>query len=126
MTEKKTVLVVEDDEGYRLLITDALTDAGLKVISARNGAEALEKIELMPDVLVADFTLPDSNGVSIIKAVRRKAGWGETVPIFMLTQREDMKTVTEAVEQHISGYFVKSNHDLSAIVHQVKQSLGLS
>ncbi len=67
----RTVLVVEDDEDARELISEALRTAGAAVVSAANAQEALERArDARPDVLVADLGLPGEDGFSLLKRIR--------------------------------------------------------
>ena len=124
MVDQKTILVVEDDEGYRMLLNDALTDAGFAVLLAKSGEEALEKVKENPDLVLLDHMLPGLPGVEILKTIRRRDdAWSKEVPIYMLTQKSDLNTVANAMEAGISGYLVKSGEELSRIVDTVRQKL---
>jgi CheY-like chemotaxis protein len=52
------ILVVEDDPLVRIVVVEALLDAGYAVLEAENGAEALEQLKHAPDVLFTDIRLP--------------------------------------------------------------------
>ena len=124
--EIKTVLVVDDDEGYRMLLTDAISDAGFNVIAAKNGEEALQKISQNPDLIMLDYVLPDTTGIDILKKIRaQNSTWAQKVPVFMLTQKSDLSTIADAMEGHVSGYFVKSEEALDSMVAEVRQKLGV-
>ena len=124
--ERKTVLVVDDDEGYRMLLTDAISDAGFNVIAAKNGEEALQKISQNPDLIMLDYVLPDTTGIDILKKIRaQNSTWAQKVPVFMLTQKSDLSTIADAMEGHVSGYFVKSEEALDSMVAEVRQKLGV-
>jgi CheY-like chemotaxis protein len=65
------VLLVEDDDGARLLYCYMLMAAGYKVSSVRNGLEALAEIQVnRPDLIVTDIAMPILGGVGLILAVR--------------------------------------------------------
>lgn len=123
--EQKTVLVVDDNEGYRMLLSDAISDAGFNVIAAKNGEEALQKISQNPDLILLDHVLPDITGIDILKKLRgQNSTWSQKVPVFMLTQKSDLSTIADAMEGHVSGYFVKSEEALASIVAEIRQKLG--
>ena len=124
MVDQKTILVVEDNEGYRMLLSDALTDAGFAVLLAKSGEEALEKVKESPDLILLDHMLPGLSGVEVLKTIRgRGDAWSQAVPVYMLTQKDDLNTVANAMEAGISGYLVKSGEELSRIVDTVRQKL---
>jgi len=63
MGRLKRVLVIEDEEDSRELLVDVLTSSGYKVLSARNGDEALSSARASrPDVIVLDLVMPEMSG----------------------------------------------------------------
>ena len=65
------VLIVDDDEGIRDSLYCFLDSEGHQCQTARNGMEALEILEhCTPDVIVADFNMPQMTGVELIKHIR--------------------------------------------------------
>jgi len=81
------ILVVEDDRGVAVSLTDGLTDAGFDVSHAPTGqaaldAEAAEDI----DVVLLDLGLPDMDGRDVCRRLRSRSS---NVPIIMLTARSD-------------------------------------
>jgi DNA-binding response OmpR family regulator len=80
----ETVLVVDDDRHIVQLVSLYLTKAGYRVISARDGAEAMRKVRgLDPDLLLLDIMLPGQDGLEICRTLRRHSD----LPIVMLTAR---------------------------------------
>jgi CheY-like chemotaxis protein len=66
------VLLVEDDETVREMMTLALEYGGARVSECADGAQALEALRsAVPDVIVMDLTLPGANGLSIIRTIRQ-------------------------------------------------------
>ena len=72
-----TVLVAEDETLVRLLANDMLTEAGYRVIEARDGQEALTILEVHPNIqaLFTDVTMPSLDGLSLAKIVSER--WPE-------------------------------------------------
>ena len=91
---------------------------------AKSGEEALEKVKESPDLILLDHMLPGLSGVEVLKTIRgRGDAWSQAVPVYMLTQKDDLNTVANAMEAGISGYLVKSGEELSRIVDTVRQKL---
>ncbi|MBX3251713.1 MAG: response regulator, partial [Myxococcales bacterium] len=78
-----SVLILDDDAAFRALVRPALEAQGLDVLEASKGREALRMVrEHVPDVLVVDGLLPDTNGMRWIEAVRREL---VTVPVVFVS-----------------------------------------
>ncbi len=92
-----TILVVDDDLGTRLSISDYLELAGYSVIMAENGHEALEMVEqYQPHLLVTDVTMPRMNGYTLVQQVRQRPQF-RLLPVLFLTARTN-------TEERIRGY----------------------
>ncbi|WP_250528419.1 response regulator [Caballeronia sp. GAWG2-1] len=68
-----TVLLVDDEDGVRILIAEILRDAGYAVIEASNGVEGLEVLQsgVRIDVVITDIGMPRMNGVEMIEQARK-------------------------------------------------------
>ena len=84
MSDKPLVLIVDDEPGILKLVTQLLADDGLRVVTAKDGAEALTAAEeFRPDLVLLDLTLPDMDGVEVMRHMRERVN----VPIIMVTGR---------------------------------------
>jgi DNA-binding NarL/FixJ family response regulator len=82
-----TILVVDDDPGTRLSISDYLELSGYSVIVADDGQEALAKVEeYHPDLMVTDIVMPRMNGYELVRQVRQKSAF-RLLPVILLTAR---------------------------------------
>ncbi len=82
-----TILVVDDDLGTRLSISDYLELSGYSVITANDGQEALTMVEeYHPDLMVTDIVMPRMNGYELVRQVRQKAAF-RLLPVILLTAR---------------------------------------
>ncbi len=88
------VLVVEDDTGLRDLLARGLRAQDFEVITARDGESALRSMTPVPDAIVLDIGLPDSDGRDVCQALR---GRGVDAPVIFLTARRD-------VSDRLSGF----------------------
>ncbi|HTT72107.1 MAG TPA: response regulator [Anaeromyxobacteraceae bacterium] len=81
------VLIADDDQTIRALLSDMLVDLGHLVVAASNGAEAVELAESEhPDVVILDFLMPKLSGLDAFKAMRAR---GLSVPAVFLTAISD-------------------------------------
>lgn len=68
------ILVVDDEQDARLLLTHILTDRGAVVHEAASGEEAIGKLEeIDPDILISDIAMPGMDGYDLIRTVRERA-----------------------------------------------------
>ncbi len=101
---KTNVLVVEDDNAVRNLITTALGTFGYKFRYARNGAEAItEAVSIQPDLFILDLGLPDMDGVDIIARLRT---WTNN-PIIVVSARSEVHDKIAALDAGADDYLTK-------------------
>lgn len=85
--ESFKVLVVDDEPNIRDLLSASLRFAGHQVLTAANGADAINKIvDTQPDLVLLDVMLPDISGFGVTKKIR---SLGIEVPILFLTARDE-------------------------------------
>lgn len=78
---KKKILIVEDEEGLRLLYEEELKSEGYDVITASNGREAIEKLGTeKPDLVILDIVMPIMNGM---ETIGRILGKDKKIPIIL-------------------------------------------
>jgi CheY-like chemotaxis protein len=85
VTDRKAVLVVEDDAASRRMFATALTLAGFDVREAPNGYEAIHSVEReRPDLIVLDLLLPGLGGLGVQKEIAERAAT-KLIPIVIVT-----------------------------------------
>jgi signal transduction histidine kinase/CheY-like chemotaxis protein/PAS domain-containing protein len=86
LTENATVLIVEDDAINMLLISELLTRMGFKVLQASQGKEALALLAMhMPAIIFMDVNMPEMDGYTTTRLIRRLASPVGVTPIVALT-----------------------------------------
>ena len=104
----KTVLVVDDSPTMRQMVAFTLTNAGYQVVEAGNGKEAVGKVNAgaKPDLVVTDLNMPEMDGITLIKEIRKMPALKFT-PILMLTTEasDDKKKAGQAAGA--TGWIVK-------------------
>jgi diguanylate cyclase (GGDEF)-like protein len=101
------VLVVDDDPTIRLVIESVLIDAGYEVLTAGNGAEALEHFAVRNvDCVVTDVNMPNLNGFELCAMVRVMPG-GERVQVLFMTGQDDYDSIQRAYEAGANDFTVK-------------------
>ncbi len=94
MTEtiNKTVLVVDDEKDVRHYLSMALRDAGLNVVTASDGNEALQIIKKdPPDAISLDLVMPGKSGAKLYHELQKKSAWSK-IPVLIVTghARDDL------------------------------------
>ncbi len=115
---KKRILVVDDEEGLRLLYKEELEDEGASVVLASSGTEALEKIEMGSiDLVLLDIKMPGMDGVEVLRRVKER--WKD-LPVILCTAyphyKHDFGTWAS------DAYVVKSS-DLTELKQTIKEIL---
>lgn len=84
--ERKTLLLVEDDEGVVLLLSEFLESSGYRVLPFFNPVQALEQIRRRsPDLIILDWYLPFMTGRDFLGHLRHLAQGGPHAPVLVLT-----------------------------------------
>lgn len=118
--ERAPILLVDDDENIRTLYSQALTEAGLTVLTAINGEEAVAiALREHPSVILIDILMPGSDGHKAVEKIRQDS-WGKTSRIIFLTNLSDPKDVYKAVIQKPENYVVKANTDVKEVINLVR------
>ncbi len=105
MPTEKTVLVVEDEANIVDILTFNLEREGYRVLSAYDGQAGLETAQReKPDLILLDLMLPRLNGFQVCRTLRES---GDTVPILMLTAREEESDKVKGLELGADDYITK-------------------
>ncbi len=105
MQEKKnTIIVVDDEEEIRKMLTIFLDAVDFKVVEAETGKQAIRMAaSVKPDLILLDLGLPDMDGKDVVGTLRQ---WTQ-VPIIILTVRSDDTEVTAALNMGADDYVTK-------------------
>lgn len=99
------VLLVDDEPGIVRSLARLLAAAGNVVTTASDGREAIARIEAATfDVIVSDIQMPNTDGLTLLRAVRAR---DLDVPVVFLTGSPDLETAVEAMEYGAFRYLVK-------------------
>ena len=109
MADKTRIMLAEDHgtvrEGIKLLVN---SQADMTVIGeAENGVEAVKKaIELLPDVIIMDVSMPEMNGLAATKRIKRSC---PEIKILTLTRHTDDGYLRQLVKAGVNGYVLKQS-----------------
>lgn len=99
----KRVLVADDDNGIRGLLSEYLTDEGISVIEARNGQEVLAALKVdPPDLVVMDIRMPELDGIAVLRQSQ-----GSDVPFIVMTAYGGSNSAIQATQLGAYDYITK-------------------
>lgn len=105
---KLKVLVVDDASLVRLYYREALEHAGFEVDEALNGLEALEKLLVAAvDLIVVDVNMPQMDGMSFLRALRRQQGPNASIPALVTSTEGGAEDMASAHSAGANFYLVK-------------------
>jgi len=117
----KTVMTVDDSASMRQMVSFTLRDAGYNVIEAKDGQDALVKLNgATVHMVVTDLYMPNLNGLELIKALRRIPA-SKFIPIILLTTESQIDKKQEGKSAGATGWIVKpfQPEQLLAVVKRV-------
>lgn len=120
----RKILVVDDEEETRILISSILEDNGAKTIQASDGDEAIELARReRPDLMTLDLSMPGKSGVDVFVIVREDPELRD-IPICIITGRPEMRKLIYERPAHSppEGYMDKPFTD-KALLRNVRKIL---
>jgi two-component system response regulator (stage 0 sporulation protein F) len=112
----KTILVVDDDEAIRTLLTEELQDEGYQVIASGNARDALMIIEKEPlDLVILDIRMPGMDG---LEALPRILGLKEGLPVILNTAYAQYQ---ESFMSWAADAYVVKSSDLTELKQKVRE-----
>jgi|GEM_PF-2833517 len=116
------ILIVDDSEVVRRILTSALTQDDYELHTAVNGEDGRQKIhELKPDIVLLDVEMPILDGFAVLKEVRANFK-AEEVAVIMVTSQNDGKGISRAFEEGAFDYIPKPATD-SEIKARVRNAI---
>lgn len=103
----KPVLIVDDDESMRFLLSFSLDRAGIANVSASTGEEALAMLETEPvSVVLLDNRLPRLSGIEVLRTIRSRPQ-SATLPVIMVTADDSVDERVQGLAAGADDYLVK-------------------
>lgn len=116
------LLLVEDDEMSRDMLTKRLKKSGFEVILAENGVEAIDVARTkMPDLILMDIRMPLLDGWKAIEHIRTDAKTSK-IPIIVITAYSDPDNEAKAHQSQFEGYESKPI-DFPKLLNKIKSLL---
>ena len=121
---KKRIVIVEGSEGTRFITEYTLTNQGYQVFSYAEGGAAVQNLkDDKPDLIIADYSLPDTNGLDFAERVREDSDFNDT-KIILLSIKTDNEIMQRASSLSVTSVLRKPFTAI-ALTTEVEKSLYL-
>lgn len=119
-----TVLVVDDNESYRKMLTVFLNKYNYNVITANNGKEALDKLTENPQIklVLTDYDMPEMNGLELTFKIRNNSSFNKKLPIIGISASEKKQTSTQFLKHGADDFLVKP-FSYDELICRINQSI---
>ncbi|MEE8663084.1 MAG: response regulator transcription factor [Acetobacter sp.] len=115
-----SVMIVDDEPAIRRLLRTSLVSQSWRVTEARTGEAALSMVaEAVPDIVVLDLGLPDIDGVEVLRRLRSVH---PTLPVVILSVRDDERGKVAALEAGADDYVTKP-FSMAELVARMRNAL---
>ena len=123
MTERTTILIVDDESKIRRLLSRSLEAEGFDVAVADSAMSASEYLKNGHcDLIILDYMMPEIDGMAFLAELRKKS----SIPVIMLSAREEIAKKTQALELGADDYVVKpfSIEEMTARIRAILRRSG--
>lgn len=102
---KPSILIVDDDIAFTMMLTGFLERKGYSVNSARNVLQAVQMVsKTTPSLILTDYRLPDHTGMELLKEVQKI---NSTIPLLMMTGYGEIRLAVQAIREGAVDYLTK-------------------
>lgn len=105
----ETILLVDDEEDIRDVLSIFLTDMGYRVVTAASGAEALDAFDRQPaPIVLSDIKMPGMDGIDLLEEIKSRSPDTEVI---MITGHGDMDLAVKSLKRDATDFITKPIHD---------------
>lgn len=110
MGEMTKVLIVDDSQTLRQMLSDLLQESGMQVVEAINGVEAKGKIlDQLPDLVITDLIMPEMNGYELCRWIKNDPAT-KTIPVMICSTKSEEFDRYWGMKQGADAYITKPFH----------------
>jgi len=119
----KKILIIEDDNFLRILLSKKLRSEVYSILSAAESVEAFNLLKSnKPDLILLDLLLPGVDGFEILKKIRQTEET-KNIPVIVFSNLSEEKDIKKVQDLGITDFMVKSNFTLDELLDKVKKIL---
>ena len=106
--EQFKIFIVEDDPWYGEILEYHLSfNPDHEIYRYTTGKECLANLSKKPNLISLDYSLPDTNGVEILRKIKE---YNPETPVFVISAQEDVSTAVELLQKGATEYFIKNDN----------------
>lgn len=122
-TKQPAVLIVDDQEMMIRVLQATLRPLGVPIASAKSGSDAVRYVQEtgVPGAIIMDFSMPGQDGVETLRQIRRLPA-GASIPVIMLTARDQTLIRKEAEGLHVHAFMTKP-YSPNALLQTIREML---
>ncbi len=118
VTEMETVLIVDDEKNYPLILAAVLEEEGFETMTANSGQEAIEILSNSDvDLVLTDMKMPSMDGIELLENVKAK---DPELPVIMMTAYGTVEKAVEAMQKGAYNYIMKPFENDSLVIYVKK------
>lgn len=123
MSNKKKLLIVEDDALLSSALNESLTSKDLEILNINNGLEVLGAAKnFKPDIILLDLILPGIDGFEVLKQLKSDV-LTKDIPVFVLSNLSEQADVRSVKALGAEDYFIKANIKIKEIAGIIKKKI---
>jgi two-component system, NtrC family, response regulator len=118
----ESILIVDDEKNYPLILSAILEDEGYEALTAKSGKEALEKLNNSDvDLVLTDMKMPSMDGIELLEKIK---SIDPDLPVIMMTAYGTVEKAVEAMQKGAYNYILKP-FDNDSLVLYVKKAVAM-
>ena len=122
-SDSQTILIVEDDETTRGMLTKSLETNDFKVRAAVNGKEALEKVnDSKPGLILLDLMMPEMDGFEFAEKLRENKDWLD-IPVVVITAKDLTKDDHRRLKGNVEAIMQKGSYSKNELLTEVGERI---
>jgi DNA-binding response OmpR family regulator len=123
---KETILLIDDEPGFRRIYTSVFTFAGFEVLEAEDGEKGFKMvIEHQPSVILLDLLIPHMNGFDVLKKIRETERV-KHIPVMIFTVMGEAREIAIGMSLGANDYVIKGTTTPKEILDKIQAILSTS
>ena len=120
---KKNILIIEDDEFFRELISKKLTSSGFSMSEAVDGQKGIDKVKSSkPDLILLDLLLPNVDGFEVLSTLKENPKTS-SIPVIILSNLSSGDDIEKGLKLGAADFLIKSQSASEEIIEKIKSFL---